>query len=139
MRAQFSRTENIESLHTCERCGAPGKLGDGFWQYTYWGNCDSTGKDKHPSVLDRFAGDSERQFRGVSRLHPLLPQRVWRGHSVQPRCMPASGRSTPTCPARRPDVPYWNGALQWSKRVYCASCSGTYSQQFGKNCRIQLH
>ncbi|MFZ2123891.1 MAG: hypothetical protein WA012_08810 [Rhodoferax sp.] len=42
LRTQILKVENIESLHTCERCGSPGKLRDGRWQHTYCNTCDQT-------------------------------------------------------------------------------------------------
>ena len=39
LRAQILQAENIESLRTCERCGAPSKLREGRWRRTYCDNC----------------------------------------------------------------------------------------------------
>ena len=43
LRAQILQGENIESLRTCERCGAPGALREGPWRHTYCDSCDQTG------------------------------------------------------------------------------------------------
>jgi len=41
LREQILQTENIESLRTCERCGAPGKLRDGRLHRTCCDGCDA--------------------------------------------------------------------------------------------------
>ncbi len=38
--AQIRQAENIESLRTCESCGAPGKRRDGRWRHTYCDPCE---------------------------------------------------------------------------------------------------
>lgn len=42
LQTRILKVENIESLRTCERCGAPGKLRDGRWRHTYCDNCAQT-------------------------------------------------------------------------------------------------
>ena len=42
LRAQILQVENMESLRTCERCGAPGKLREDPWLRTYCDNCAAT-------------------------------------------------------------------------------------------------
>lgn len=42
LRELIVQVENIDSLRTCERCGAPGKLREGRWRHTHCDNCAAT-------------------------------------------------------------------------------------------------